>query len=543
VTLTSQSTTLLAYAMTTSPNPLEVSTSPTSPAIGDLTFVVSCPRSVGECTVGQIAIILPVGAISDATNLTGTAPPLSAASISSSDGVQWVPSAGVAAGEFIFTPPNGSVAVTSQSLTITINGIEISPLVGTSNIQILEWASPGTFAPPPSRGAPSGTATIQTSKFPQGFYAFDFNPQTPQVNSGETVTLTWVGSSNADFSIAYADQPAVPVTGRTWTSPPLYTTTVFVLEASATVAGQTVTLDLQATVIVATPQITEFTANPDQIDYNEQVTLEWRAVNADGVYLLTGQTGRQTLGVASDPSTPVYLTPEYGGSYSLQAFKNEAQGQIVSPPVPLGFTFNPIDIVSFSANPTTVDLQNQTTTLSWQVEHAKSVAYQGGTVAATGNSVESPKSNATYNLVATWVDGSTVTAPPVSVEVLNVQVDGWAPQFTEVSGTEVSIALGLTAANATGATISNAHMLFCNRHHWYIWGTNWTSATLPAATMQAVDATHWTTTLDFQNLNPVAMGWGNIGLCFDYTVDGYVPQSAQNVIVMWKGSFTFWNGS
>jgi hypothetical protein len=543
VTSTAASNTLLTYAMNSNPYPLEVSESPTSPSIANLTFVVSCPRSVGECTVNQIVIHLPVGDVSDATNLTPTAPPASAASIASSSGAQWTPSAGVGAGTFVFTPPNGSAVISSDSLTIQINGIQVSPFVGTATITISEWAAPGTYTPPPLTNPPSGQATIAASKFPYGFYAFDFTANTPQIQSGETATLTWVGSDNAAFTMAYGDTSGIQVSGEEWTSPPLYTTTVFILTATASEAGQTVHLDLTTTVVVASPQVIEFSADPSSIDYNQTVTLEWRAVDADGVYLLTGQSGKLQLPPASDPKNPQHLQPVYGGSYSLQAYKTEGATEVVSPAVPLAYTFNAMQIASFAANPPSVDVNNQQTTVSWNVLHAKSVAYQGQTVDATSSAPESPTvPSTTYNLVATWVDGSTQQSS-VTVPAGVVHVDGYSVQFSDADdGWNVTVTF--QAENLTGITIPRATMLCSDRHHWYIWGNHYETSPV-TGTGQQVDATHWQVPLSI-TVPGNFLGYldvPNVGLSFDWSAQGWIPQGATGNIVMYRGSLTFWNGS
>ena len=532
--------TLLTYAMNSNPYPLEVSQSPTSPSVANLTFVVSCPRSVNECTVSQIVVHLPVGDWSDATNLTPTAPPASAASIASSSGAQWTPSAGVGAGTFVFTPPSGSAVISSDSLTIQINGIQVSPLVGTAIITISEWAAPGTYTPPPLTNPPSGQATIAAAKFPYGFYAFDFTANTPEIQSGQTATLTWVGSDNATFTMAYGDQSGVQVSGGEWTSPALYTTTVFILTASASEAGQTVQLNLSTTVVVASPQVIEFSADPSSIDYNQTVTLEWRAVDADGVYLLTGESGKQQLPPASDPANPQHLQPVYGGSYSLQAYKTEDGTEVVSPAVPLAFTFNAMEIRSFAANPPSVDVNNQQTTVSWNVLHAKSVAYQGQTVDATSSAPENPTvPSTTYNLVATWVDGSTQQAS-VTVIATVVHVDSAGVQFTP-TGQGIDVTVSFQAENLTGVTIPRAQMMYSDRHHWYQLGRPLESPAV-TGTGQQIDATHWQVPLTFSVPGNV-QGYGNVALSWDWSAQGWIPQGAGGNLTYYLGYLNFWNGS
>jgi hypothetical protein len=530
--------TLLTYSMRTTPRPLEVSTSATHPRHADLVFVVSCPRSVEACTVSQIAVQLPIGDAEDSTNLAGTAPSLSAASISSSDGAQWAPSAGTAAaGLFLFSAPGGSVTIADQSLTIQLAGVQISELVGTAEISIFEWAAAGTDPAPPAHGDATGRAIIPAAKFPAGFFAFDFKPSASQIAGGETVTLTWVGSDNADFYIAYGDQPPKQVTERTWISPQLYATTVFVLTATAGEAGQTVELDLQTTVIVATPQVVEFTPIPDEIDPQQQVTLNWRAINADGVYLRTGQTRKQKLAAVSDPAAEVKLQPVYGTDYTLQAFKRRGQGEVLSPPVPLNFTFKEVAIVSFGADRTTVDLKNQTATLSWVVEHARSVQYQGRTVPASGSSVEHPTGNTQYTLVASAVDGSTVAAQPIDVTVLGVKVDGYTAEFAQ-QGAMLTARIEFVVENATAVSVANA-FIRCTGGGTIFGGFPASDHQTPvvSASAQQLDATHWSASLQWVYIFFPIISYQNIGLIFDYSVAGFLPVGAAKNVAMLKGKF------
>src|SRR5262245_49933822 len=139
------SNTLLTYSLMTTPSPVQVSPSTTSPSLAMLTFVASCPRSTGSVKVTQITVAVPVdthGKPADPTNLAATPPALSSASLSSTGSDQWVASAGVGAGVFIFTPKSGPVEVSYQSLTITFTGIQVNTLVGTALVKINEWASP-----------------------------------------------------------------------------------------------------------------------------------------------------------------------------------------------------------------------------------------------------------------------------------------------------------------------------------------------------------------------------------------------------------------
>ena len=249
-------TTLLTYSLTTVPMPVQVSFSTTSVSYATLIFVISCPRSVGSVTVGQIKISLPVdGSTPDATNLCMTAPPLSSASISSS---QWTVSGGTN-GNFTFTPTPGNnpAKISSDSLTIEFRGIPINTLVGTALVSIKEWAS-DVGDPPPVTQPPSGTQSVAVAKFPYGFYAGNFTSKTPLVQYGQSPELSWSGSVNATYKMYYDSNDPVDVTNvRTW-SPPngLTQMTTFILRVSAQEGDQTATINFNLTVEVANPSLT-----------------------------------------------------------------------------------------------------------------------------------------------------------------------------------------------------------------------------------------------------------------------------------------------
>lgn len=525
-------TALLTYSLMTSPTPLEVTPAQGPAAMGALTFVVSAPISIGELTVSSITFNLPVGDPKhpDATDLTDTDG--INASVTSSGIDKWQIGPGVVAGSFILRPADGKpIVIAGQALTISFTNITVSPIVGTALVKIIEVST----APAQPR-----TLSVAVPKFPAGFYVLDFTPSTPQIGMGQQATLAWVGSSNASYTIYYADTSAEVSKVRTWTSPKLYTTTAFILRASATVNGQTVSLDLTAVVIVAAPDIVTFEAVPDEVDYNQNVVLNWRALNADGVYLLTGQSGRESLPPVSDDTHPKTLQPQYNVQYALQAFKNQpVGGPQLSRVVPLAITFNALDIKSFTATPNVVDLQHQATTLAWEVAHAKGVTYQGGTVPLKGSHVEHPTSNSTYTLVATWVDG-TATTKQVPVTVHKVTIKDASAAFA-INGGHVIITVKINAEYATAARIENCHMMFNDRHHWYRWGHPQQTGN-QSAVGHNTQGTEWQFTLQYD----VDQNWlklPNIGVMIDWIFDGFQPVTTRSHLIMYRGSISFWNGS
>ncbi len=415
---------LLTYAMTTSPSPLQVSASSAEPSVASLTIIVSCPPALHRVAVTKITVALPVSdpAAPDATALALVAPPQGCASIVSTGGEQWTAAPGLIPGLFVFTPKSSSISISSQGLTINFTGIEISALVGTAQVTIREWTSASGAAPSPD-GPPSAIGRIPVAKFPVGFFAENLDiAGSPEVESGATATLTWIGSSDASYEIGYGNT-RVPVSGRSWTSPRLYTTTVFKLTASATQNGQTVSLSLSLTVQVASPIVVSVETVTDQIFYGDELALSWITTGADGVYLVArtvaGAHREQTWPAVSDPGHPTRFKPNAATSYELQAYRNTADGDLRSDPYPVDFAFAPLQI-AFDAQPREVSDYAPDTTVSWQVAGAMAVTLQAAPVPASGTNRYTPKADTTYTLSATWVDGS-VTVRTVTVRALPIQ--------------------------------------------------------------------------------------------------------------------------
>jgi hypothetical protein len=429
ISMTPPGSTLLSYVMTTSPDPLQVSPSLTQPATGTLTLIVSCPKDVGGANVAQIVITLSVQDPNnpDPSDLAMVAPAVHAAAIASTGSDEWGVTSGLAAGAFVFTPKQGPVAVGSQSLAITFAGFEISPLVGTAQIRVAEWVS--TDAPPSPHQPPSATGSIEVTKFPPGFFVANFAASAAAVDSGGTVLLTWNASTNASCEIEYEHQ-RFPVSAQSWSSPKLYSTAVFVLHGSATQNRQTVSISKTTSVEVLSPLVVSFRADPEQVAPSQPITLTWVAAGADGVYLITGTTGRETLPLVPDAKKPKTITPKWGASYALQAYRKRAgEDEALSAPYPLVFGFLPIDISVFKADPPEVSDIKPNTLVLWDVANATAVKFQGAVVDGRGSHPDVPKDDMTYTLDATWIDGS-VTSRTVTVKSHKI-LDVWATGSAE----------------------------------------------------------------------------------------------------------------
>jgi hypothetical protein len=242
--------------------------------------------------------------------------------------------------------------ITTTGLELQISDIEVNENVGTFELDLTETSQTGggDYAP--------RTATWALPKFPYGFSVSDFAASEPEVDPGGEVTLTWVGSENATYHIRFGESGWVPASGRSFVSPQLYATTVFDLRASASDGGQTVTLDLPSvTVTVASPQVVQFFATPNDVGDQEEVTLSWSTINADGCAFTAGQSPPVFLPAASDPDDPSTLQPQYGVAYQLSAYKDTAEGRFQSPVTALDVSFEVVVVdgytVGIHQDPTT----------------------------------------------------------------------------------------------------------------------------------------------------------------------------------------------
>jgi len=304
------SSTLLDYALATTPAPLQVSPQSGPPSVGMLTFVLSCPVAVGEAKVAQISFNLPVGDPNapQSTDLTETATGITA-SVSSSGADEWQIGPGAAPGSFVLKPSaSGTGLIDGQGITVTLGGIEINQIVGTATLSIVEMASSQQDPLQPRN------CDIRVAKFPYGFFAGDFGANVPMVENGETVTLSWIGSSGPNYTLMWATQTQDVSSVRQWISPGLTDTTCFILVVTAQQGGQSVTLQFSLTVVVATPDITAKSITVLTTSTLKGAVTAQAGVNVSGAPI----TGYGTV--------PVGTVIAYGGDASTQAATLAAQG-------------------------------------------------------------------------------------------------------------------------------------------------------------------------------------------------------------------------
>jgi hypothetical protein len=147
------------------------------------------------------------------------------------------------------------------------------------------------------------------------------------------------------------------------------------------------------------PVINSFSANASSIDVGQTVTLTWTTSNASSV---TISPGIGTVGTSGSTT----ITPGATTTYTLSA--TGSSGSTVTSSA----TINVIPRVSPALSVQQPTIQSgQSTTLSWNAPAALQVYIDGlGNFDAVGTTIVAPNQTTTYNLTATYIDGTTQTA-------------------------------------------------------------------------------------------------------------------------------------
>lgn len=237
------SNTLLAYALNTLPDPLQVSPATGNIVYASLSFSISNNTSAA-IEVSEILFTLPIGDLAqdittDATAIMTSVSPAGVWNISM-----------ISTGLFKAEPASGApVTVTKEGIIMQLFNIPVNQETGTVSISIQENASN------PTSPAQQRNAVFEIAKFPYGFYFTNFSPNLAQVPDKGSVTLTWEGSDQATYSMNFGGAPVDVSELRLWVSPPLLNDTTFLLIATVVSDGQTVTRTLSTTVVVANPEL------------------------------------------------------------------------------------------------------------------------------------------------------------------------------------------------------------------------------------------------------------------------------------------------
>jgi hypothetical protein len=174
-------------------------------------------------------------------------------------------------------------------------------------------------------------------------------------------------------------------------------------------SGQSVTAPVTVTVAAASvPQIVTFVATPQNISPGQSTKLCWQVTGATAISITNVGSNLN----ANDCAT---VSPSTTTTYTLTA--TNASGQIQG-----NVTVNvgAVQILSFTASPTTSPAAGSPVVLSWTTANATSVILTGGDItpqtglAINGSLTINPISNETYTLTAYGPGGQTIS---VSISV------------------------------------------------------------------------------------------------------------------------------
>jgi hypothetical protein len=230
--------TLLDYAINTTPDPLQASPQNGNPVYAALVLVVS-NGSDRAISLESLRVTIPPELTDHLESILYNADPQRVWSITPAS-----------PGVFNILPVSGKpVTITTEGIVFQFFNIHVNEQVGTVQIGITELAAAE------EAGLQDRHLNIPLTKFPYGFFFSNFTPQVPLVQEDQTVTLTWEGSNQAKYIMYFNDKEEDVTNVRKWVSPPLTGDITFLLRAVVVSQGETVVKDLTTTVIVANPQI------------------------------------------------------------------------------------------------------------------------------------------------------------------------------------------------------------------------------------------------------------------------------------------------
>lgn len=265
---------LLSYAVSTEPDPLQV-----SPTLATLTIVVSndTHRSI-DCQSIGFSFLQGTNAkdfFSDSTGIVTSVP--EGWSIKQEDA------------RFTALPDNAPAQISADGLTFRLSNIAVNTQVGTTDMTITEVTTKGT-----------GTLDYPLAKFPLNFEVTDFSTvQELPIDYGSIVTLKWKGTTGATYVLRYVDaeghtvvithvkdEPTQPLPAHgTYTIENLTRETTFylIVTLDATIEDNPPTLERYILVDVAQPQpeIALFEGSTDITTHPWRWTLRWDTRYAD----------------------------------------------------------------------------------------------------------------------------------------------------------------------------------------------------------------------------------------------------------------------
>ncbi len=283
---------LLAYGITTNPDPIQASPKQGDVATASIVITVS-NNTDGNIYCKKLTFSFPIGDLAQDLSSSSTG-----ILVSANPSSKWQISM-TSSGVFTATPvtPEDN-KITTDGLSFQIYNIQVNKEVGTFTFSVVENSSTNgtTYT--------DKTNNYNLTKFPYGFYVNNFAVSAPMVDDGSPVTLTWSGSDLGAYTIMYGTHTVDVTDVRSWTSPNLTDTTTFALKATVQSQGDTVDTYLYVTVIVSNPELIA-----KSLQVSEKVRID------DGLNNLA-------LSIGGDPALQVDAPGTAGGRFTVQSHAN-----------------------------------------------------------------------------------------------------------------------------------------------------------------------------------------------------------------------------
>ena len=313
--------------------------------------------------------------------------------------------------------------------TVEITGLgQLNPKADTATVTPAQTTT-YTLTARNTSGTATATVTVTVVQPQVKIQSFQANPSS--INAGQSTMLIWQTTNADQVSISGVSGP-LPTSGSTSVSPTA--TTTYTLTAS-NAYGQATAKVTVTVVPIPAPVIVNFSADPVSIRSGQNSTLAWQVQNADTVEI----TG---LGQVDPKAGTQTVAPTETTTYTLTARNVTAT---IAATVTVTVTQPQPTILSFQANPTTINA-GQSTMLIWQTKNADQVTISSlGAVAKSGTSSVSPTQTTTYTLTASNSFGQatatvTVTVIPVPPVPKPVIVNFSAEPVTINSGQSTTLA-------------------------------------------------------------------------------------------------------
>ncbi len=338
--------TLLQYALTTTPFPLQASPAGGPATVASLTLVAT--NATGASVLLQdIAVRLAIGPgatalTPDAVGIVPVAPELEHWKLDETQRTtEYV--------EFFFVPLPGYAALgANRSLSFGFTGLAVNSVAGLTKVRITEGGADEDLE-----------RTLDLTKFPAGWGNTTFEAESAMVPYNGSPVLRWSGPAKGSYSIQFYTPGTGPVTvenlansgrypGPTDPALKLQQLTIFTLRVEEMIAGVTYHAQQQVVVqvVVPTPVISRFVVTPADIVIGQpvpRIQLEWETTNVsklhlEGVGVVEGpEVAKGSRYVAPDTTRKYFAMGDGLTSYTGPAATAEAEVSFVQPIVVTNF--------------------------------------------------------------------------------------------------------------------------------------------------------------------------------------------------------------